>query len=220
MIRFLTLASLFLVGASTATGQCTADHSYAGTTDTLTFTNLSSVSNAHFYWNFGDGDGSNEFSPTHVFPDDGKYLVVLYGVDTVTNCVDIKERWINVIKPDTFECNVFFTDTIIGSTASTTNLSTNCDGVNLNCHVFGPGQNYCGPNGLDGWFSSLFLHGMQAKSNDSIYGYRVNAAQNFSLINKIALNLCKKETSCKLGIKSKRKIAGWDENYLLKTLGF
>jgi predicted transposase YbfD/YdcC len=47
-----------------------------------------------------------------------------------------------------------------------------------------------------------------------------NAAQNFSLINKIALNICKKETSCKLGIKSKRKIAGWDENYLLKTLGF
>jgi predicted transposase YbfD/YdcC len=47
-----------------------------------------------------------------------------------------------------------------------------------------------------------------------------NAAQNFSLINKIALNLAKKENSCKLGIKSKRKIAGWDENYLLKILGF
>lgn len=47
-----------------------------------------------------------------------------------------------------------------------------------------------------------------------------NAAQNFSLINKIALNLAKKETSKKLGIKSKRKIAGWDENYLLKVLGF
>lgn len=47
-----------------------------------------------------------------------------------------------------------------------------------------------------------------------------NAAQNFSLINKIAINLAKKERSCKLGIKSKRKIAGWDENYLLKILGF
>lgn len=50
---------------------------------------------------------------------------------------------------------------------------------------------------------------------------RVNhAAQNFSLINKIALNLTKNETTCKLGIKSKRKIAGWNEAYLLKILGF
>lgn len=47
-----------------------------------------------------------------------------------------------------------------------------------------------------------------------------NAAQNFSLINKIALNLAKKETSKKLSVRSKRKIAGWDENYLLKILGF
>ena len=46
------------------------------------------------------------------------------------------------------------------------------------------------------------------------------ASQNFSLINKIALNLAKNEKTCKLGIKSKRKIAGWDENYLLKVLGF
>jgi predicted transposase YbfD/YdcC len=47
-----------------------------------------------------------------------------------------------------------------------------------------------------------------------------NDAQNFSLISKIALNLAKKETSKKLGIKSKLKIARWDENYLLKILGF
>jgi hypothetical protein len=47
-----------------------------------------------------------------------------------------------------------------------------------------------------------------------------NAAQNFSLINKIVLNLVKNETTCKLEIISKRKIAGWVENYLLKILGF
>lgn len=47
-----------------------------------------------------------------------------------------------------------------------------------------------------------------------------NAAQNFSLINKIALNMVKNEATCKLGIKSKRKIAGWNEEYLLKILGF
>lgn len=47
-----------------------------------------------------------------------------------------------------------------------------------------------------------------------------NASQNFSMINKIVLNMAKNERTCKLGIKSKRKIAGWDENYLLKFLGF
>lgn len=47
-----------------------------------------------------------------------------------------------------------------------------------------------------------------------------HAAQNFSLLNKIVLNIAKNEKTCKLGIKSKRKIAGWDENYLLKILGF
>jgi len=47
-----------------------------------------------------------------------------------------------------------------------------------------------------------------------------NTAQNFSLINKIALNMVKNEVTCKLGIKSKRKIAGWNEEYLLKILGF
>jgi len=45
-----------------------------------------------------------------------------------------------------------------------------------------------------------------------------NASQNFSLINKVALNLIKKEKSCKLGIKSKRKKAGWDNSYLEKIL--
>lgn len=46
-----------------------------------------------------------------------------------------------------------------------------------------------------------------------------NASQNFSLITKIALNLAKNEKTCKLGVKSKRKKAGWDENYLLTLLG-
>lgn len=54
-----------------ANGQCIANYSYTGISDTLTFANLSTVSNAHFYWNFGDGSGSNEISPVHIFPDDG-----------------------------------------------------------------------------------------------------------------------------------------------------
>ena len=45
-----------------------------------------------------------------------------------------------------------------------------------------------------------------------------NAAQNFSLINRIALNLLKNEKSAKVGVKGKRLKAGWDNEYLLKIL--
>jgi predicted transposase YbfD/YdcC len=46
-----------------------------------------------------------------------------------------------------------------------------------------------------------------------------NAAQNFSLINRIALNLLKQDKTCKLGTKGKRLQAGWDNDYMLQLLG-
>ena len=49
-----------------------------------------------------------------------------------------------------------------------------------------------------------------------------NAAENFSFINKIALNLLKqyedKRGAQKVSIKTKRKKCGWDKDYLLKVL--
>jgi predicted transposase YbfD/YdcC len=44
------------------------------------------------------------------------------------------------------------------------------------------------------------------------------AAENLACVRHIGLNLLKQEKSCKLGIGSKRKKAGWDETYLLKVL--
>ena len=44
------------------------------------------------------------------------------------------------------------------------------------------------------------------------------SAENLASVRHIGLNLLKQEKSCKLGIKSKRKKAGWDESYLLKVL--
>ncbi|MDR2138553.1 MAG: ISAs1 family transposase, partial [Tannerella sp.] len=44
------------------------------------------------------------------------------------------------------------------------------------------------------------------------------AAQNFSMINRIALNLIKNERSKKRSIKGKRLDAGWNNEYLLKIL--
>jgi predicted transposase YbfD/YdcC len=45
-----------------------------------------------------------------------------------------------------------------------------------------------------------------------------NAAQNYSVLLKIALNLLKNEKTEKQGTAGKRLKAGWNENYLLKVL--
>lgn len=47
-----------------------------------------------------------------------------------------------------------------------------------------------------------------------------NAAQNFSLINKVAINILKNEQSKNISIRRKRNIASWDMKYLAKLLIF
>jgi predicted transposase YbfD/YdcC len=44
------------------------------------------------------------------------------------------------------------------------------------------------------------------------------ATQNFSMLNRIALNLIKQEQSKKRSVKGKRIDAGWNNEYLLKIL--
>jgi predicted transposase YbfD/YdcC len=45
-----------------------------------------------------------------------------------------------------------------------------------------------------------------------------NAAQNYSVLNKMALNLLKNENSLKASVKTKRLEAAWNEAFLLKVL--
>lgn len=46
-----------------------------------------------------------------------------------------------------------------------------------------------------------------------------HAAENFSRLRRLALNLLRNESTLKAGIKAKSKAAGWDHDYLLKVLG-
>ena len=57
-----------------------------------------------------------------------------------------------------------------------------------------------------------------AFSEDASRKRAKNASQNFSILNKIALNLLKNEKTAKGGIKGKRLKAGWDNHYLIKVL--
>jgi predicted transposase YbfD/YdcC len=45
-----------------------------------------------------------------------------------------------------------------------------------------------------------------------------HGAENFSRLNRIALNLLKREKTAKMGIKNKRKGCGWSDDYLLKVV--
>jgi len=46
-----------------------------------------------------------------------------------------------------------------------------------------------------------------------------NAAANFSAVRQLALNLLKQRTEKEVGIKNRRLVAAWDQNFLLRVVG-
>ncbi|MEL6653898.1 MAG: PKD domain-containing protein, partial [Bacteroidota bacterium] len=73
---------------------------------TVTFNNLSTNAN-QFYWDFGDGNVSTEFSPTHIYKEAGHYTVSLTITDQ-GGCVDSFQLGPLVIyEPDLLIPNLF-----------------------------------------------------------------------------------------------------------------
>ena len=69
-------------------------------------------------------------------------------------------------------------------------------------------------------FRQINLHwSLDVSFADDLNRARIsNAAENLSIIKRIALNLLKQEKSAKVGIIAKRKKAGWDNDFLMKII--
>ena len=62
------------------------------------------------------------------------------------------------------------------------------------------------------WCLDIAFHEDQSRMRN---GY---AAENMNIVRHMCLNMLKQETTCKMGIKGKRKKCGWDHEYLKKVL--
>lgn len=79
---------------------CAVLYSYGAYFTNVHFFNQSTVQNAHYFWNFGDGTGSNDINPVHNFPDNGHFLVTLFALDTISHCSSYYESWLTIVTPD------------------------------------------------------------------------------------------------------------------------
>ena len=81
-------------------GVSSGDTFYVCSDQTIAFENLSTADSGSpivsYYWDFGDGQTSSLYEPTHVYADSGSYLVVL----TVTNSCGCSSKYRVFIKAD------------------------------------------------------------------------------------------------------------------------
>lgn len=179
MKRVILLAIIIILKATTIFGQCSSLFSYAAYYDSVTFINQSNIQNAHYFWNFGDGTGSNYQNPIHKFPETGNYFVTLFAKDTISNCSAYYDYWVNITKYSNDSCQTSITDSIFFNNNYYLKIidnSTNCSGYNKNYDV-GPAQNFPPNNWIslgNGWRHARFLSRVQYDTYDTINGYVVH----------------------------------------------
>src|ERR1035437_3092241 len=105
MKKIITLlfASLTLLGFN-ASGQanCNADFTYVVSSATVNFTPV--INTDSHYWDFGDGIGSSEISPSHTYLASGNYVIqhVYVKTDSSGTCRNVVMKVIYVQAP----CNI------------------------------------------------------------------------------------------------------------------
>lgn len=99
----------------------------------------------------------------------------------------------------------------------TTTIARHCSITSLNTRKASEAARACRAR----WGVQNGLHWAQhvGFNEDQCRIRRGHAAQNFSRLRRIALNLLKNEKTVKAGIKAKSKTAGWNHDYRLKVLG-
>lgn len=108
----------------------------------ITFTNTSTgVANSQ--WNFGDGNFSNIFSPTHVFGTTGTYTVSLSAVSTTNGCTDTVSSSVTILP--TPELNITLTPGL-ACAPYTTQFVNNSVNTDFYSWTFGDGNTGVGAN--------------------------------------------------------------------------
>ncbi|MBK8498061.1 MAG: PKD domain-containing protein [Flavobacteriales bacterium] len=172
--RAVLLAST-IVYLTDGYAQCTANFSHVANWDTVTFTDLSSVANAHYYWNFGDGSTAYGTDPVHVFIEAGTFQVTLHVRDTVSLCHGYHQEWLSISRPFDTVCEPYTTDSIFSYNGTdyveVNDASIGCAGMWR--HIDAVGSQNSSPGNwynLSNWGSSLTMSRMRYTSNDSIQG--------------------------------------------------
>ncbi len=161
--------------------QCTANFSHVANWDTVAFTNQSSVSNAHYYWNFGDGSTSYATDPLHVFIEAGTFRVTLHVLDTVSQCHDVRQAWMSISRPLDEVCEPYMTDSVFTYNGSdyveVFDGAIGCTAMYRYVDAMG-GQNWPLGNwmGLSGWEHALTMARLRYVSHDSIFGTQFRRA--------------------------------------------
>jgi PKD repeat protein len=189
------LPLLILLSLGSLYAQCNANFSFTINNETVTFTNLSAVSNAHYFWNFGDGTGSNLEHPMHTFPENGEYMVTLFAKDTVSACSTYHDDRMVVTKYSTDTCQPWITDSIFDYNGSDYILvkdsSTDCNAYSRDYDA-GPASNFPINNWIminDWWRHFRFPSRLQCTTFDTINGFVLHReAYKTSLYNYTSAN--------------------------------
>lgn len=120
----------------TASAQCQADFTYSATNGTVSFTNTSTGGGIWSSWDFGDGNTSSQYSPTHTYTTSGNYLVCLTIFDSLSQCQSsfCDTLSVQVTNPP---CNASFTYSQSNGTVNFTNTSS---GSFFSSWTFGDGN--------------------------------------------------------------------------------